>query len=151
MSPGSQRLFAVFLAVLSCMAALPSTGCLDSPESLTTIPKLIIYRPEEETKVFVSSQDGEAIYNSINITLENGSSVRTMSYCYEVSTPRTSFELDINVTYKERSYHFFGHITINQEEKDKEDSWTVVITDHLDDNKTTEKELPYKQLLESME
>lgn len=150
MSPGSRRLFAVFLAVLGCMAAVPSTGCLDSPEPLATIPKIVIYHPEDETKVLISSQDGEAIYNNINITLENESSVKTMSYYLEVATQRTSFELDITVDYKERTYHFQSHISVSQD-PDDEENWLVEITDHLNEDKVIEKELPYKQLLESVE
>ena len=144
----SKKILVLFLSIV---AILSTQGCLDSPESLGSIPKLVIYHPEEETKAFVTSHDGNTIYDSINITIENDTSSKNMSYSLEVQTSSQSFELDITILLGNHIYQFSGHLTISEETKNDKTIWKVTLEDHLNHNKTTEEELPYKQLLESVE
>ena len=152
MTSGSIRLSKKILVFfLSIVTILSSQGCLDSPESLGSIPKLVIYHPEEETRVFVISHGGNTMYDSINITIENDTSSKNMSYCLEVQTSSPSFELEITILLGDYIYRFSGHLTITEETKDEDTTWRLTFEDHLHHNKTIEEKLPYKQLLESVE
>lgn len=121
------------------------TGCFDSTSSIQGIPKLILDRPEEKTKIFITSQNAETRYEYINITIDNETSSTTNTYGLEVETPKKSFELFIEVLRNEHSYHFHGNLSFQTDDEEKK----VTIKDFLNHNRTIEENIPYKQLLES--
>jgi len=151
MTLGRTSLSARILTFLFCLMVLFTTpGCLDSSESIGNIPKLVIYHPEDETKVYITSQNGDTIYDSLNITMDNDTTSRTQAYSLEVRTPDSSFELLVTVILGDHVYRFHSHLTITEKTEDDESIWKLTLEDRLHHNKTTEEELPYKQLLESV-
>ena len=134
----------------SFLLALPFLGCLDSPDSLTDIPRVTIYRPDDHTKIFVTGQNADTLYDSINITIENTTDFKEQVYSLEMETPSQSFELAIEVLWEEKIYHFKGHLELEGETEDDKTSWKMTYINRLDENKTTEETLPYKELLEKL-
>ena len=143
-SRASLAVFAISIITLT----VGLSGC-DGPQPMASIPNVILYSIQNQTRVFVTGDD--YMYESINITINNETEMENFTYGFTSGTSSDDIKLEVRVVDnqsnedREKFVNYTYSALIMVEVKDDEINFILTDTNHDDE---IERKSPYKTLME---